>query len=169
MSLDLSVTVDGETREMNWLRNPFGLCDWAEDNVKPGTRQSLYYVCNHWSYNKSQRVNKKLFLDVVLAYSEAIKVLEKGYFVFDLPSYRQFVEPNIKHLPTDTMVFTTARRIVGSKYDDKLRLMIPMEYFSHSVFNIRWCKLADYQAWFQELVELAELLQQPRAKFYCSN
>ncbi len=34
MSLDISVTSKhtGESMDMNWLRNPFGLCPWAEAN-----------------------------------------------------------------------------------------------------------------------------------------
>jgi hypothetical protein len=170
MSLDISVTVGDEEIDMNWLRNPFGLCNWAEANVQPKTRRSLWYVCNHWAYKKSGRVNKPLFLEVVLAYQDAIMALLRGYFVFDLPSYRSFIEPFMDYLPTQPHVMGDERRwIKDSKYDDHQRLMIPMEYFTHEVFHLARPSLAAYQEWFGRLVDLARLLQQPGAKFYCSN
>ncbi len=170
MSLDISVTTSEEEVELNWLRNPFGLCNWAEDNVHPKTRRSLWYVCNHWSYKKSCRVNRPLFQEVVLAYWEQIKRLKQGYFVFDLPSYRQFIEPNISHLPTESPnPFSSVRWIKGSKYTNDRRLMVPMEHFDSSVFHLSVPRLGSYQDWFKRLVYAAELLQQTSAKFYCSN
>ncbi len=171
LGLDISVTTpEGEEVELNWLRNPFGLCNWAEDNVHPKVKRGLWYVCNHWSYKKSSRVNRPLFKGGVLAYWREIKELKQGYFVFDLPSYRQFIEPNISHLPTEPPnPFSSVCRIKGSKYTDDKRLMVPMEHFDSLAFHLSVPRLGSYQDWFKRLVYAAELLQRPDTKFYCSN
>ncbi|MCJ7634853.1 hypothetical protein MUP77_21000, partial [Candidatus Bathyarchaeota archaeon] len=157
-------------RSMNWLRNPFGLCNWAEENTKTLLHKvkSLWYVCNHWNYGKASRVNRRLFLEVVLAYSERISSLAEGYFYFDLPEYRQFIEGKANFMET-TPLFSELTHIEGSKYDEQRRLMIPMWQFEHPSFNLGKCSLAGYQNWFNELVEFARLLQDKAYRFYCSN
>lgn len=170
MSLDISVAVGDEEIALNWLRNPFGLCNWAEANVQPKTRRNLWYVCNHWAYDKAKRVNKPLFLEVVLAYWDAIQAMDRGYFVFDLPSYRQFIEPFVDYLPSRPHVMGDGQRwIKDSKYDDHQRLMIPMEHFVSPVFHLGDASLDEYRRWFSRLVDLARLLQEHGAVFYCSN
>lgn len=66
MSLNISL-IDKKANiiisEMNWLRNPFGLCDWAEanvgDKIKIG-KKDLWYVCNHWNYKKSSKIKNEI-------------------------------------------------------------------------------------------------------------
>lgn len=180
MSLDISLIskATGETvADMNWLRNPFGLMGWATDNAHhvwgnpPRKTESLWYVVNHWNYDKSPRINRAKFKQVVDKYAETLNSLEVSYLFFDLPAYRSFIEGKLKWFTTHTTPFSGDRLFIdGSRYDDKLRLMIPVEAFWHPGHNLgRMRTTADYQAWFAELVNFAELLQNPDYEFYCSN
>jgi len=180
MSLDISLTKrdGGEVMEMNWLRNPFGLCQWAEDNARHmglEPRKSLWYVINHWSYDKSRRVNRPLFRDVVYEYANKLIELSNGYYFFDLPSYRQFIEPHIDFLPIDgNRGGFGIKWIEGSKYDvlgSKVgRLMVPIEHFAkHQCFHLPDVSLGYYKKWYDDLIEFAELLQNREFRFYCSN
>lgn len=178
---------------MNWLRNPFGLCNWAQDNVSHvlgtefdksfylgdfphlkdlesgKTESNLHYVINHWNYDKSDEVDRKLFKDVVDEYWKIIEKFERGYFFFDLSSYVQFVEPNKSSFPLRDSPFDNRTYIESIFYDKRIRMAIPMEYFKPACFNLGECGLEDYKKWFKKLVEFAELLQNPQYKFYCSN
>ena len=174
MSLDIYLTdkkTGDEVADMNWFRNPFGLCQWAEDNYEYVNghegKKSLWYVCNHWSYAKSGRVNRKLFKDVVHEYWDTISFIKQGYFFFNLPSYRQFIEGKLNYLPGNDGIFN--RSILGQKYDIKSRLLIPMEHFGDRLFGISKHTLDDYREWFKELLWFAELLQDKNNRFYCSN
>jgi hypothetical protein len=175
MSLDISlVKKDGtEVMSMNWLRNPFGLCQWAEDNahyagLKP--RKRLWYVCNNWNYKNSRRINRPLFRDVVYEYANKLMELSRGYYFFDLPSYRQFIEPHKDFLPWEAGAFFGNPWITGSKYDDRKRLMVPVEHFAmHGCFALPDVSLGYYKKWYDDLIEFAELLQDKTFKFHCSN
>lgn len=180
MGLDIYLN-DRKTGEevmwLNWLRNPFGLCNWAQDTVHefilPPPRERLWYVINHWSYAKSKNVNRGKFLEVVNWYFSKIRLLDSGYFFFDLPSYIQFIQGKIDKLPQEN-VFPGVERIVGSKYSLNDRLMIPMDYLER-VCDLRResemsvTLLQHYKGWFARLVEFAESLQNPKYSFYCSN
>lgn len=170
MSLSISLYRDNkEIMAMNWLRNPFGLERWASDNVPLQLKKDLWYVCNHWNYEKSNRINRQLFLDVVMQYWAGIKKLKEGYFFFSLPSYRQFVEGKTQYL--DTMIGWAfgGKRIKGEKYVEN-RLAIPMWQFNEQVVDLGGqYQLDDYKNWFKELVGFAKLLQDKRNRFYCSN
>lgn len=182
MGLDISVGYpDGPSREMNWLRNPFGLCNWAEANYnyvtkqEPPEEQRLWYVINHWNYSKSVDVDRKLFLDVVKRYGEVILSLTKGYYWFDVSGYIQFVEPHLSVIPRhDPLaglgIGDGSLRIVDSVYHDR-QIGIPVDYFNHACFGLRHCndRLAKNQDWYRELMEFAEMLQDPETVFYCSN
>lgn len=162
---------DRAVASMNWLRNPFGLCSWAMDNVNIEAPNpiDLWYVINHWNYDKGASVDRKLFKAVIDMYWSKIRVLERGYFVFDLRSYRQFVEPHLAYFLTEDL-FHGYTHIMDSKYNDNGELMIPQERFAASVFNFAGRHtFAHYKEWFGELVKFAELLQNPRYEFYCSN
>ncbi len=67
MSLNISLydCDDNGIANMNWLHNPFGLCKWAEDNAhfiwgnEPELESdTLYYVCNHWAYDKNGAIDR---------------------------------------------------------------------------------------------------------------
>ena len=100
MSLDIYVTNTrtDEKMDMNWLRNPFGLCSWAENNYtyfterEPPEDKSLWYVINHWNYDKSVQVDKPLFLEVVKRYGNIIMKLDRGYFWFNEGGFKQFIQ-----------------------------------------------------------------------------
>jgi hypothetical protein len=176
MSLDISLyNKEGEcVQSMNWLRNPFGLCVWAEDNAHhvwkcaPKPIETLWYVCNHWSYAKSGRVNRLRFGEVVNHYAETLLNLEKSFYFFALPAYRQFIQPNELLLPREQL-FTGTWHIKDSFYDDRLRLAIPVEHFSHACFCLDKPTTGSYQDWFRELVRFADALQDKSLTFYCSN
>lgn len=170
MSLDISLSKnEEEVISMNWLRNPFGLERWASDNTNLNFKKDLWYVCNHWNYDKSSRVNRQMFQEVVLQYWEVVKELKDGYFYFDLPAYQQFVEPNKKYMELNfNNLGIKGERYNTDKQDDR-RLAIPMWQFKHPEFHLQNCSLEYYKNWFNELVEFAELLQDKSYAFYCSN
>lgn len=185
MSLDISVTdpETGETREMNWLRNPYGLCSWAEDNYnyitkeEPPVEQRLWYVINHWNYDKSGQVDRLLFLEVVQKYEAVVGHLTHGFFWFDVGAYIQFIEPYLDYFPRShpPASFTIPiRRIQGSTHYNR-HIGIPMDHFGNPVFELssqyrpNAHTLKRYQEWFNELVQFAETLQKPGSVFYCSN
>src|SRR6266516_7660671 len=168
MSLDISVhnPETDQSIEMNWLRNPYGLCNWAESNylyvTKQEPKKTLWYVINHWNYAKSSRVNRKLFLVVVLLYGSEIMPLEKGYFWFDVGSFMSFVLPHMEKIPTEN--FIEQKRIEGNVFHDR-QIGIPMEYFGDPCFHLSdkyrpyAHTLAHYQEWYQQLIDFARLLQ----------
>lgn len=175
MSLDISLRNredSGDTIDMNWLRNPFGLCQWTEDNVKVKLPKgkTLYYVLNHWNYKKSNKVNRKLFLKVVMTYWEEIQKLEKGYWFFSLPGYMQFIEPEKERFPK-----AGKYNGIHDGYDDQSRMKIPMTEEAAKVFDVGQMRvdastpLEYYKNWFAELVRFAEKLQDRKYRFYCSN
>lgn len=169
MSLDISLTnktTDEVVADMNWLRNPFGLCNWAEDNVNVKTKRSLWYVINHWNYGKSHRVNRPLFKQVVDEYWQAIEPLEKGYFFFNIASYMSFVQPHLDVLPVTNQFHQP--RIEGGIFKGH-KYGIPIELFDKPCFNLGYSSLESYKEWFRQLVEFAELLQDKSNRFYCSN
>ena len=172
MSLDIALIDkdDNEVLSMNWLRNPFGLCQWAEDNTPHLTYhgKDLYYVCNHWAYKMGNRINRPLFKEVVDLYWAEIQKLERGYFHFDLPEYFQFVHQHYHLFPIVPGYQHIA--IKDSLYDNERRIAIPQEYFGHADFSLGNCYTLDhYKAWFKQLVDFAERLQDKNLKFYCSN
>lgn len=173
MSLDISVYYpEGHPKSdislsINWLRNPFGLERWAQDNTELKSEPNLYEVCNKWNYEKAINIDRPLFKQVVDRYWEAIQKLELGYFFFDLPSFIQFVAPHYNVLPMETSIIGVDR-VKGAIWRGSI-LGIPMEHFRNPVFHMGPCTLDDYKRWFGELVEIAELLQDPDTVFYCSN
>lgn len=131
MSLDISLEgKGGRFHSMNWLRNPFGLCQWAEDNIelpaeveasllerakkhdeqgdypkKAEKGSLLWFVCNRWCYERGGDIDRRLFLDVVKAYASGVEKLERGYYFFTFGAYRQFIEPYREKLPSDLTLF----------------------------------------------------------------
>jgi len=181
MSLDIDVhnTRTDERMEMSWLRNPYGLCTWAEANYLYTTKsipfpdeKSLWYVINHWCYDTSEQVDKPLFLEVVKRYAEVILKLEKGYFWFDVSSFMSFVLPHMDVLPTED--FFKQTRIKDNVFHDR-QIGIPMDYFSNPCFHLSdkyrpdAHTLTHYQDWYRDLIKFAEMLQDPDAVYYCSN
>jgi len=170
----MALDKDGnEVSEINWLRNPYGLCNWAEDNIDDPDTESLgtlYYVCNYWAYDGEAYIDRQLFRAVVLKYFYAIRRLKEGYFFFNLPEYRQFIEGKLEFMKTEDSPLGLPRRIVGSRYDHRGRLAIPMQQFADPVFDLGGLHTLDhYKTWSKELVDFAELLQDPNNEFYCSN
>ncbi len=107
MSLDISIInkKTGESREMNWLRNPFGLCNWAEANFnftikdEPKEKDSLWYVINHWNYKKSSRINRVKFKQTILWYWNVLEDLKKGYFFLDALGVMDYIMPHSHLFP----------------------------------------------------------------------
>jgi hypothetical protein len=177
MSLDISlinVETDEEEYDMNWLRNQYGLIYWAMDNVGDKVNipkgKDLWYIVNHWNYKKSNRVNRELFKRVVDEYWKYIEPLEEGFFAFSLTSFIQFIAPNFSKLPKNKW-----GNIDGIKYNEgRTKVMLPMEHFKHPSFHLRpipadKTMLQEWKDWFKQLVEFAEMLQDRKYRYYCSN
>jgi hypothetical protein len=185
MSLDITVTNTrtGASMDMNWLRNPYGLCTWAENNYtyfterEPPEEKRLWYVINHWNYDTSEQVDKLLFLNVVKRYGDVIMKIEKGYFWFSESSYVQFINPHRGMLPfsLDKNHYAVIALSVQYHFDKREHIGIPMNYLSNPCFGLsdryrpNAHTLAHYQNWYRELITFAEMLQDPDAIFYCSN
>ena len=180
LSIHVSNEETGENLSMNWLRNPYGLCNWAEENYnfqtesKPDdeSEQRLWYVVNHWSYGQSSQVDKALFLSVVKRYGDVLlNDLKQGYFFFPERSLEQFVNPHLSLVPDMPIGRFPGVTVVQPEYKV---YGLPMEYFAHPCFNLSnkyhpsMHTLQHYQAWFAELVRFAEVLQHPQSVFYCS-
>jgi len=186
MSLDIGVSNarTGESMDMNWLRNPYGLCQWAEDNFayamerEPVEEKSLWYVINHWNYDKSEQVDKPLFLEVVKRFGDVIMMLDRAYFWFTEKSFEQFIQPYLSVLPpSSSKEFKqySFEGIVRYHLEKIEHIGIPMQYLGHSCFDLSSKYRPDhhtldhYKNWYQELIKFAEMLQDPDAVFYCSN
>lgn len=173
MSCDIHL-FDRETKQtamrMNWLRNPFGLVQWAEDNAHhvwgKVPNKTLWYVVNHWNYKKSPRVNRPLFKRVVDQYAATLAEMDTTYFFFDVYDFRQFIQENMRLLPTE--VGLSRMNIVGERMSNDRRLMLPLELFKEG-FYLSPSTHIGYQQWFRELVKFASLLQDKRYSFYCDN
>ena len=183
MSLDISLLKkpEGEIKEgqqleeiasMNWLRNPFGLCNWAEDNFKAvgaKTDTELWYVINHWNYKDSPNVDKKLFKSVVDSYWKVLQKIDKGYFFFDVYCYIQFIEPHRDKFPDEFIAAMDSKKIAGLNHKLESKIGIPMEHFIPEIIDLGGMDLEKYKNWFFELVKFAEKLQDEDVIFYCSN
>jgi len=181
MGLDISVynPETGESLEMNWLRNPYGLCNWAEANYNYRTEsrpddeseQRLWYVINHWNYDKAEYIDRLLFLEVVKRYGRVLMELSQGYFFFTESALKQFVLP---HLYINQLLPIYESPAVRIDHPVK-EYGIPMEHFGHPCFELSSIyrpnahMLQHYQAWYLRLVEFAEMLLIPGTLFYCSN
>ena len=174
MSLDISVSKDGEElASINWLRNPFGLEQWAERNVGDKVSNfgiTLYDVCNNWAYDEAKNVDRKLFKDIVDLYWDEIRRMERGYFFFNFQEYVGLI-PYYHGFPVEKPNwFDSIAEIKDAIWKGDL-YGIPQEYFCNdNIFHLGiHFHLVAYQLWFKELVDIAELLQDPETEFYCSN
>ncbi len=183
MSLDISVTNKrtDESMDMNWLRNPFGLCNWAEANFnyatesEPAYEQSLHYAINHWNYDKADQVDKPFFLEVVKRYGIVLHQLERGYFFFTEKGLEQFVWPCVGITSMIEIRRGQPPDIVRVGRGEEKEYGLPMEKFGDPCYHLsdkyrpNAHTLTHYQDWYRELITFAERLQDPDAVFYCSN
>lgn len=172
---------DRETGEeiisINWLRNPFGLCQWAEDNADPKIDFTLWFVCNEWSYDKSAKINRPMFKAVVDAYGEKVRSLNAGYFWFPVDRWPQTIEQmKSGALPSprnsDGWILEHPLKNPNCVLRDA-KIGIPQEWFSctYRPHPLRWAwdaSLDAYRTWFGQLESLAEQLQDEQYEFYCS-
>ena len=171
-----------EVARLEWLRNPFSLAGWIEDNTRRITPMSLSRYLGMFSYRNSDHVSRPTFKYYVDLYAQQVRELTVGYFCFNLQQYRQFIQPCLEHLPYDNNRFLE-KRIIGEKYIERnvklanggesreiVAIAIPMEHFTHREFHLGGLNtLAHYQAWTEELVSFAELLQNTDYIFDCEN
>ncbi|MBW4598996.1 MAG: hypothetical protein KME29_05110 [Calothrix sp. FI2-JRJ7] len=169
MSLNIALYKgDEQILSMNWCRNPFGLCDWAEDNF--GTNHQLWHVCNEWSYSNAPYIDRALFRKVVDDYSRRLEEMSSLYFYFNGAQYVQFIKNYLDFFPTCRF---------GIKDSMQFRdgvVAIPMHYFDGEMPEMLQIRrhpdvtvCQQYCAWFGELMHFADLLQNPKYSFYCSN
>lgn len=170
MSYDMSVSWgdedgDGGHLDINWLRNPFGLCTWAEWNV--GGKENLdewalYDVCNQWAYDKVKDFDRDEFHRVVMTYADRVRSLEIGYYVFDVFSYIQFCDGHF-------FKKTQFGSIMDAKAFGRSNIGIPMEFFE-SGFNLGRAGLEGAKEWFEEFVAIAEAVIKHRdSEIHISN
>lgn len=184
MGYDICISNDTTVKELNWLRNAFGLIQWAEDNVGnfiniakfteiPKNERPLYYVCNHWSYNTANQIDRALFKRVVLEYNQFVQLMSQGYFYFN----------SIEQLHTYWNEFVSWNKIWNKKNIQSLdtalyfpntlgyNIQIPIAvFYSDDDINDHYIhNLDEYKQWFKELVELAELMQDPSTNVYITN
>lgn len=162
MSYDITATLDETTKSTNWLRNPFGLCQWAEDNVGEPTsnfgeriEKPLYHVCNEWTYGDVDHIDRQMFYEVVVIYDDRIQDLDEGYFYFDLPEFVQFVAPNFDKFEISWL---TDVDYIDDKIEIPMEAFMPAERFGLSCRRAD-TMLGDYQSWMGELVEIAEMIK----------
>lgn len=158
--ISAKVWKDKETRKV--------LIDWNQEmdwDLWDVTNQFCYDGCKLLNEDpiKQQKALRRLFKVVVDSYWEQIQKLDVGFLFFDLPSYRQFVEP--KRFPGI---------IEGAKYGDNCYgikcLMIPLDVWNAREGNPRErMDLEGYKKWFKRLVDFANDLQDLDNKFYGSN
>lgn len=162
--------------ELNWLRNPFGLCDFAEDNVGDG-KHSLWHVCNDHAYDDVKNLDRADFLRVVLDYWDRLKNLEVGYFYFDLASYLQFSPeyPEAMKLPTIHWRLKHTKEECAQVYKwgpEQRTIGFNVHQFalypSHFSFRGRG-PLRHYKDWFKDLVDIARAMQDPEVTVRISN
>jgi hypothetical protein len=176
MSLDISTHNEetGRSKDLNWLRNPYGLERWARANYIYARKEEepdpgLWDVCNCWNYDKSEEVDRALFARVIKHYGETILALKFAYFWFNKNNYVHFIEP-YKHLLPTTLEPSVQYSLWGEPH-----LGIPMRHFTHPAFNLSSIyypnhhTLEHYQTWYRDLLEFADILLHPASTFYCSN
>ena len=172
MSLDLYLCTDTEEiASMTWLRNPFGLCQWAEDNF--GGDGMLAFVCNQWAYDKCEEIDRAMFKRVVDEYWERIKQAPTSYFWFNETQYNQFLRPYESYFVKDIVGGIRGRLVTIDN-----RKGIPISYFDKpdlpACLNLKRSSQSstikdNYDSWFHELVIFAKKLQNQEYKFYCEN
>lgn len=173
MSLDLYLyTETEEIASLNWLRNPFGLCQWAEDNF--GGEGLLTLVCNQWAYDKCEEIDRRLFKSVVDDYWSRISIHITSYFWFNEAQYNQFLKPYEGYFLLDIVGGIAGRM---QTVDNKKGL--PLSYFDKDnlpdSLNLKRRHSSDstikeiYINWFKQLVDFADKLQNKEYKFYCEN
>jgi hypothetical protein len=144
--VDTGEEITVNIREMTWLRNPFGLPMW----IKANTGVDVNRVINDHAYDKSGNVDRVEFLRLVKLANEKVRALESGFFLFDLNSAQQFGVP-VNHII----------EIEGGEIKAQMR-----GYQGDSTSHFT---LERYKKWTAELLEFAELLQNPEVEYYCSN
>jgi hypothetical protein len=169
MSLDIALyNGDEEIISMNWFRNPFGLCQWAEDNV--GDDDLLWHVCNDWAGCNAPQVNRKLFQDAVHSYYRRLNQNLDFYFFFNQAQYKQFIKPYLDFFPL------TNCGIKDSMESNNGCIAIPMHHFDNDMPEKLMIRrrgdiilLEQYRDWFAQLVHFSDLLQNTNYSFHCSN
>lgn len=165
MGFDMSVSGPGDDDSLwiNWLRNPFGLERWAELNYRYDKQRrgdkteppmTLWHACNDW--NTKEPPSRLQFYETVMHYWETISKLPDAFFFFGAADFVYLIVPKLSQFKMkfawsgsgfiDGMVVLDGGKYVG----------LPHIYFRDG-FDLgdKWGK-ADYQRWFEELVEIAD-------------
>lgn len=162
-NVECKITTEFISGTMKKDENGYKYIDWETDHS-----WNLWDVTNNFCYSgakylnekpiNTQKILRKLFKIVVDAYWEEIQKLDKGYFYFDLPAYRQFVEGQFEGI------------IEGSEYSrDYKYLKIPIEIYEKKYPERERKGLTGYKDWFKQLVIFADELQDLDNKFSGSN
>lgn len=178
---NLVLVCEDEIASMDWLRNPFGLCTFVEDNV--GDRvQSLWHVCNDHAYKVMGELDRRKFRRIVLAYWDRLRNLDKAYFYFDFHAYVQFTSSYSDAMVIAPNRFSTDPQNAfaqgaytwrsSSSDDDPDRLGIRVERFQQYRYeHFSWGDtpvLDFYKDWFKRLVNIAEVMQDLNVEVHIS-
>ena len=170
MGFDMSLSGEEKNISMNWPRNPFGLARWIEDNVKRSDTDlpSVNTICNRWTYSDSDKIDRELFLNVILSYKTGVENLERGFYYFNIQEYRCFVEPK-SYLLEKSKTCLHTEEIKGLEYTKDGRLRIPLDVYAKYPRAESYSSLEYYKKWYKELLDFAEQLQDKSLTFYCDN
>ncbi len=157
-----------EAAEMNWF-GPYGLSAWADGNYTyftgktPKQPRTIWGITHTWTYARSVEIDRELFLRMVLKRGEVLMNLTESYFFVTAALYQSEIVPNQRCFP-----MADYRRIRGQVYDGE-RIGIPVELFTFLDVGYRkTIGTAMYQAWYEQLIAFADLMQDTSLSFYCS-
>ncbi len=172
MGYDITVSgAEGRGGALNWSRNPFGLCNFAESNVgeKDG---ALWHVCNDHAYDDVGRLDRAQFLKVVSFYWDRLRGLQDARFYFTFHGYVHFAPQH----PDAMLLHGRGHGDCWSSGNDLLA--IPVERFKGEQ-NFAWSDhglgpspgtvLDHYKEWFRSLLELAKAMQDPASVVCITN
>ena len=148
MCITLSVTKKGtDIFPLSWPDNPFGLEQWATQNVKYAVRDYSSLTCSLRSTFRLNPIDPQLFKEAVSFYGKIIQELTDAYFWF-----------------------TTGEMLrMGIAYQNTfprlgIYLGIPMKRFK-SISSTQYT-ISKYKSWYQELEKIADILQYPDVTYF---
>lgn len=180
MGLHLAAITKKKRKELHWLRNPYGLGNWAESNYLFALQQNdpleekeaLSYLFDKKRQEVLPEDERKLFLDIAVKYGSVLLNLKQGYFFFTESMIEHVVLSNSNYLAFPATVQPSAQWVQYHQLQKRELVAyygITQESFLHSRFQLfDRASLRAYKLWYSEFLDLVLLLQEPEAIFSCS-
>jgi len=178
----ISVQYNEIVKSMSWVRSPFGLENWAESNVGhlidksdfdiPSDQKPLNYICNNWSYDNSNLINKDLFFKIIKTYLEAIQKLKKGYFYFKNIKVLNNYIPKKMQMEIKKRTYKARIKIyekIKIDHDMYIKLMEKYNDVDYLFFNKNNYTLEHYKIWFIQLFSIAQLMIEKKSNVNIKN